>query len=77
MNSRKFQCEKTKIPLKFVKFTKTTLGFLAKLLKYPWNFGQITKIPLEFGMGFSWAFLGFSDFGLFLGFSDFGLLIIN
>jgi hypothetical protein len=58
------------------------LGFLAKLPKYSWAFGQITKIPLEVGMGFSWAFLGFSDFGFFqfwdfLGFSDFGLLIIN
>jgi hypothetical protein len=49
---------------------------LAKLLKYPWDFGQIIEIPLGFwpnypfevGMGFSWAFLGFSIldfFGLF------------
>jgi hypothetical protein len=34
---------------------QNTLGLLAKLPKY----------PFEVGMGFSWDFLGFSDFGLF------------
>jgi hypothetical protein len=42
---------------------RNSLGLLAKLSKY----------PIEVGMGFSWAFLGF----LILGFSNFGLLIIN
>jgi hypothetical protein len=54
---------------------RNTLGLSEKLPKYPWAFGKITKIPLEVGMVFSWAFLilGFS----ILVFFDFGLLIIN
>jgi hypothetical protein len=47
MNSKRFQSEKTKIPLKFIQFTKipldfwpnyrNTLGLLAKLPKYPFE----------------------------------------
>jgi hypothetical protein len=48
------------------------LGFLVKLPKYPWAFGQITKIPLDVGIGFSWAFLGFFNFELFWAFLIFG-----
>jgi hypothetical protein len=43
------------MPLGFWPNYRNTLGLLAKLPKY----------PFEVDMGFSWAFLGSSDFGLF------------
>jgi hypothetical protein len=53
MNSREIPKWKDQNTLKVHLIYQNTLGLLAKLLKY----------SFEVGMGFSWAFLGFSILG--------------
>jgi hypothetical protein len=70
MNSREFQSEKTKIPLKFIQFTKMPLGFWPN---YRNTLGLLAKLPkyhFEVGMGF----FGFWAFSILV---FFGLLIFN
>jgi hypothetical protein len=48
----RFQSEKTKIPLKFIQFTKIALGFWLNYLNTLELLANLPKYPFEVGMGF-------------------------
>jgi hypothetical protein len=65
MNSREVPKRKDQNTLKVHPIYQNTIGLLVKL---PNTLGLLVKLltyAFEVGMGFSWAFLGFSDFELF------------